>query len=423
VATFIRTEDFSPGSVPNMALWWRVDAGLTTDSAGRVSGWADQSGRFNDGTQVSAPNQPRLVADVANGLPALRFDGNDIVGFTNRLTNIRTVFWVIRESETATDEYRFPLNDCCSTNDFHGGYPRWIWYSSGTPNVVNGQTWLNGTPIDGTTTARPRTMSVLSLVTAGNVRADQFGSGNGAGRFWIGDLAELVIYDRELSMTERKGVEDYLQNKYRIGVPVTAPSISPDGGPFVDSVTVTLATPTPGAEIFYTTDGSDPTPSSYLYGGPLTLTESATLKAKAFVAGEESAVTTAGFTRNTDFSPRTLTGLRLWLRADAGIPSGFGDTWEDQSDNHNDAGRGMGFPSRVWWAMSRTACPPCASTATTPWASRTGSRTSARCSGSSGRMRAPPTSTGSCSMIAAPPTISMAAIRARSGTRRARPAS
>jgi hypothetical protein len=79
---------------------------------------------------------------------------------------------------------------------------------------VNGDTWLDGVLINGTVTNRPRTLSVLSVVTTGPVTADRFGSGNGLGRYWWGDLAELVIYDRPLDATERKKVEDYLRIKY-----------------------------------------------------------------------------------------------------------------------------------------------------------------------------------------------------------------
>src|SRR6185503_16461140 len=193
------------------------------------------------------------------------------------------------------------LHDCC-TGDFHGGYPRTMWYTGASANVRNGQTWVNGVPVDGTVTNRPRTMSVVSLVTTGPVSADRFGSGNTVNRGWFGDLAELVIYDRELSMTERKAVEDYLSNKYRTGVAVTAPLASPSGGLFTDSVAVTLATPTPGAQIFYTTDGTEPTTSSSLCSGPLTLTSTVVLKAKAFVAGYgESVTVTSSFTNSADF--------------------------------------------------------------------------------------------------------------------------
>jgi hypothetical protein len=33
---------------------------------------------------------------------------------------------------------------------------------------------------------------------------------------WLGDLAELIVYERALPDTERRQVEDYLNAKYRL---------------------------------------------------------------------------------------------------------------------------------------------------------------------------------------------------------------
>jgi hypothetical protein len=84
-------------------------------------------------------------------------------------------------------------------------------------------------------------------------------------------------------------------------LPVATPTISPNGGSFTGSVQVTIATATSGATLRYTLDGTDPSASSAVYTGPLTLGTSLTLKARGFKSGmADSAVASVAFTRNTD---------------------------------------------------------------------------------------------------------------------------
>lgn len=66
---------------------------------------------------------------------------------------------------------------------------------------------------------------------------------------------------------------------------VSTPSISPNGGAFEGQVAVTLTAATAGAEIRYTIDGADPGGNSALYVTPFLLTQSATVKARAFREG------------------------------------------------------------------------------------------------------------------------------------------
>ena len=73
------------------------------------------------------------------------------------------------------------------------------------------------------------------------------------------------------------------------------PVISPDGGVFTSSVLVAISSPTSGANVYYTTDGSTPSTNSTLYTGPFTLTESTTVRAIASGGGFATSSDTLAF--------------------------------------------------------------------------------------------------------------------------------
>ncbi|MCQ2272631.1 MAG: chitobiase/beta-hexosaminidase C-terminal domain-containing protein [Bacteroidales bacterium] len=78
-----------------------------------------------------------------------------------------------------------------------------------------------------------------------------------------------------------------------------APVFTPTAGTYADSVVVSLGCATANAEIHYTVDGTEPTDASTLYTGSFTLTDNATVKAKAFmhnVSWNDSPVTEATYT-------------------------------------------------------------------------------------------------------------------------------
>ncbi|MDB6037501.1 MAG: hypothetical protein JWM99_1342, partial [Verrucomicrobiales bacterium] len=125
---------------------------------------------------------------------------------------------------------------------------------------------------------------------------------------------------KELYNTSQAGARDRLGNAVKFTVPtiangkvyvgaqyqvsafgladgwVAAPTLSPDGGAFTDSVLVTLATATSGALIYYTIDGTIPTTNSILYTGPFAITNSGAVKAFATKSGLiDSALASATF--------------------------------------------------------------------------------------------------------------------------------
>ena len=84
---------------------------------------------------------------------------------------------------------------------------------------------------------------------------------------------------------------------YTILAPAATPTFSPAAGAVLAGTTVTISTTTAGATIRYTTDGTDPGPSSTQYTAPIAITAAITIKAMATATGfADSAVGSATYT-------------------------------------------------------------------------------------------------------------------------------
>lgn len=87
-----------------------------------------------------------------------------------------------------------------------------------------------------------------------------------------------------------------------------APSFSPAGGTYTSSQSVTISTPTEGASIRYTTNGTDPSSTSgTVYSSAVSISSTTTLKAIAYGSGlADSEITSALYTINSG-SSKTIT--------------------------------------------------------------------------------------------------------------------
>lgn len=62
----------------NLKLYVKADSGIT-ESSGKVSVWADGSGKGNNLFQNTIDRQPSLITNSLNGHPVIRFNGADVL--------------------------------------------------------------------------------------------------------------------------------------------------------------------------------------------------------------------------------------------------------------------------------------------------------------------------------------------------------
>lgn len=201
-----------------LELWLKNDFGVIT-SGGFVTEWKDASGNNNNCTQSNPSFQPIVNLNIQpiNNNGSLTFDGvDDYLSFTTRLTNIRTVFFVIKHNGINVPyapilgdnvAYDF-LGDDIGNNIFTATYTN--------PNILNGNIKINKIAIASVTNAvRPSNYSIISLTTSGNVSASQITRDrSNTNRVWGGEYSEVIIYNRPFSGTEIDSIENYLINKY-----------------------------------------------------------------------------------------------------------------------------------------------------------------------------------------------------------------
>ena len=173
-------------------------------------------------------------------------------------------------------------------------------------------------------------------------------------RGWSLSASGIVVYSEgdvvsNLTATANGIVILYAVWEEALVPPVITPA---DGAVFYgDSCEVTITCPTTGAAIYYTTNGSTPkTSSSYLYTGPFTITDTATIKAVAVKDGQKSGYSTATITKEV----LSLT-LEDALGVDDTVQIATGDTivWAPILDETSPSGRSaksgsIGDDSETW---------------------------------------------------------------------------
>ncbi len=331
------TVTVTPWAVTNgLSLW--LDASTITglNDGDTVDSWTDMSGQNNTATKTHGSPIYKTGQSDANGKPVVRINGSNL-NFT-RISNIRSVFWVLKENG---DNGRFLLGDTESYAFHRGGSGR-LWSSSdASSNVRGGTTKLMGAVVDGTTTTLPTgTFQLVSLVTAGNVQANNVTKDRGYRDGLNGDIAEILIYDTALTADQEAIVGSYLASKYAlttaypsavVDAAATTTTLGTSGSPSTYGSDVTLTatvapTPSGGTVQFYD--------DAVALGSPVsvnTSTGQAQLISSALTTGSHNITATysgtSGFSGSTTASATTQTvnAANQTITFDALVSKSYGD--------------------------------------------------------------------------------------------------
>lgn len=352
------------------------------------------------GPQIAAAGPihrtPTFVTSGVNGKPAVRFDGFDdyltLPGGFDDFTAGMSLYIVAKPSALQSGFKLFALgngpgqqNIGLGRNGSSAGYQYFVDYSSGV-------SWFNTD--DGLVAGQSALVSVLQEAGAPNQLAFAEAAKNGVplfgqnvrvppvtGRsinyigksFWAegmfqGDIAEVLLYNRVLTLAERTAVLDYIEDKYALGIngnppaaPIEPPAqLTANGG----DATVQLNWTTSAQAVGYRVYRAVGTSETFVQIADLTaLTHTDTTvtngttyryKVSAYSSTEESPKSAPVSVRPIAEpvpSPLLPSGMLLSLNAETAaqqFDAGQAVTiWQDASGNNYDASAGTDAPTLV----------------------------------------------------------------------------
>ncbi len=229
--------------IDNLVAWYETTMpqsfiDLESDNGNLVTTWYDLGPNHNNASGGIAPT---YISDAINGLPALRFSGTQYFNFngTSLAQNNYTIFVVEqRRAISGSGDFNFFIGQVppsgSTNNILHLGYldnttmtfaqfgndynvtvpgyisPIPIIHTFRFSNTRGKDYYKNGgTPLIYETTGG----ALTGLTTYDNAAIAGYFT-----VFYIGDISEVILFNKTLSDNERKDIERYLSKKWRIVV-------------------------------------------------------------------------------------------------------------------------------------------------------------------------------------------------------------
>lgn len=246
------TPSFSPSSISGLQLWLDSTTGLFDATSGgspvtadgsAVARWEDQSGNGRHFTQSTSLNRPLLKTSIQNSKNVVRFDGtNDaMLGPTALQFAPPVSMFAVVSKRGGTDYSTIYGNGILASGPI--GYGIWISATGDNSGAFSSQ-YRNagGASINYYTATLPSTSvffighaiinsstnkvyfnngaedSINHTITGTPNQTPTIGARESGGlSFYLnGDIAEIVIYNSDLSDDNRVLVRDYLNTKWAI---------------------------------------------------------------------------------------------------------------------------------------------------------------------------------------------------------------
>lgn len=247
----IKTMNAPPAWVPSdktgLISWFRADT-VVVDGGNNVTSWTDQSGNGYNATPQAAG--PLLVTNVINGQPVIRFTGasshrlnfagatalldkstaNTIVVITKGTAQLTAGNFGVFLSVGATGSTRFSVfnaevatyeqltmgggtgavdtNCGVTTFDYYSAFYSYIGQFNGAGSFSTAANW--------TVTKNGASQSLVNGAGAVNTSAtlSTIGSFGASGLFYSGDIAEIIIWNSNLSGGEATDLATYISTRY-----------------------------------------------------------------------------------------------------------------------------------------------------------------------------------------------------------------
>lgn len=229
---------FRPTDISGCLLW--LDAldpdgdgvargkGETVMSGPKLTQWNDKSGNQNHAIPTQAYMQPSVIMeDDLGGLTVVRCDGDDDTLLFNRLDNVQSLVFVLRDAQPVptnqapviSHHHRQPSETNLPNNSDHDitrGKTSILDYASAS-SIQNQPAYLNHQQINAKSTNLPvdQYCQLTLIANQANLRLDKISGDRGIkGRNWLGDYCEIILYNKGLSSSERTQLWNYLENKW-----------------------------------------------------------------------------------------------------------------------------------------------------------------------------------------------------------------